>query len=98
MCGALGSLLWMIGLICRDVRTSPPQKLEKQTLIPVILHRHRQRDSRPMFTLSADSLDRGYQAILHHGYSDFFPEPPEFEAVKKGWDKLRTILGNIDLT
>jgi hypothetical protein len=53
---------------------------------------------KPMFKLSADSLDRGYQAVLHHGYSDFFPEPPEFEAVKKGWDKLRTILGGIDLT
>jgi hypothetical protein len=51
-----------------------------------------------MFTLSQDSLDRGYQAILYHGYSDFFPEPPEFDAVKKGWDKLRTILGSIDLT
>jgi len=48
-----------------------------------------------MFKLSADSLDQGYQAILHHGYSDFFPEPPEFEAVKKGWDKLRTIPGGM---
>jgi len=51
-----------------------------------------------MFTLSEESLQRGYDAIIHHGYSDFFPEPPEFAAVTKGWDKLRPFLAGFDLT
>ncbi len=50
-----------------------------------------------MFTLSEASLQRGYDAILHHGYSDFFPPPPEFEAVKKGWSTLKLDLTKIDL-
>src|SRR5579872_3088689 len=50
-----------------------------------------------MFRLSDASLQRGYEAILHHGYSDFFPAPPEFEAVQKGWQKLKADLAAIDL-
>lgn len=50
-----------------------------------------------MFKLSEASLRRGYDAILYHGYSDFFPSPPEFDAVKKGWGELRPKLAAIDL-
>jgi Reverse transcriptase (RNA-dependent DNA polymerase) len=51
-----------------------------------------------MFTLSEASLQRGYEAILHHGYSDFFPAPPEFDVVSKGWSKLKPELAATDLT
>jgi hypothetical protein len=51
-----------------------------------------------MFTLGEASLQRGYDAILYHGYSDFFPEPPELAAVKKGWASLRSELSKLDLS
>lgn len=51
-----------------------------------------------MFTLSEKSLQRGFDAIAHHGYSDFFPDPPEWDAVAKGWTELRGLLSKIDLT
>jgi hypothetical protein len=58
----------------------------------------RREESSIMFTLGEGSLQRGYEAILYHGYSDFFPEPPEFDAVRKGWDTLRPFLAGLDLT
>src|SRR5689334_1580629 len=50
-----------------------------------------------MFKLTEASLQRGYDAILHHGYSDFFPPPAEFEIIKSGWAALKVELANIDL-
>jgi len=50
-----------------------------------------------VFTLDEDSLQQGFDTIVHHGYSDFFPEPPEWKAVQSGWKELRSALSKIDL-
>lgn len=50
-----------------------------------------------MFHLSEQSLQRGFETIQHHGYSDFFPSPPEWAAVEAGWQELRRMLADIDL-
>jgi len=50
-----------------------------------------------MLKLSESSLDRALEAIAHHGYGDFFPEPPELELTKANWPDLRSYLAAIDL-
>lgn len=49
------------------------------------------------FFLDEKTLDWGFDAILHHGYGDFFPDPPEWTVVEKNWPELRTVLTKIDL-
>jgi hypothetical protein len=50
-----------------------------------------------LFHLSDTSIQNGFETIKHHGYSDFFPAPPEWDAVEAGWSELKPILANIDL-
>ena len=35
-----------------------------------------------MFILTVDSLDSALKALGHHGYGDFFPEPPEMVSLR----------------
>lgn len=50
-----------------------------------------------MFRLSEASIQNGFETIKHHGYSDFFPTPPEWAAVEAGWNELKPMLAQIDL-
>jgi len=50
-----------------------------------------------LFQLSEQSLQRGFETIQHHGYSDFFPSPPEWAVVEAGWQELRPKLAELDL-
>jgi hypothetical protein len=50
-----------------------------------------------LFHLSDASIQNGFETIKHHGYSDFFPTPPEWAAVEAGWSELKPLLANIDL-
>ncbi len=50
-----------------------------------------------MVKLNKALLKRGLAAILTHGYSDFFPVPPELEIVRKNWNELSSELAEIDL-
>jgi hypothetical protein len=50
-----------------------------------------------MLKLTVDELDAGLAAIQNHGYSDFFPEPPEFKVLIKFWPEFRQHLADIDL-
>ncbi|MBB5062785.1 TIR domain-containing protein [Granulicella mallensis] len=49
------------------------------------------------FCLSEETLDSAFNAILHHGYGDFFPDPPEWAVVESDWTELRTLLTKVDL-
>ena len=44
-----------------------------------------------------DELEAGLNAIKHHGYSDFFPMPPEFDVVVNSWSAFKTYLADQDL-
>lgn len=50
-----------------------------------------------MVKLNKTLLKRGLAAILTHGYTDFFPTPPELEIVRKNWNELSRELADIDL-
>ena len=50
-----------------------------------------------MLRLSSDQLDHALNAILIHGYGDFFPEPPELSLLVDNWEKLRDELAKLDL-
>lgn len=50
-----------------------------------------------MIKLNRTLLKRGLAATLAHGYSDFFPVPPELEVVRKNWGELSLELADIDL-
>src|SRR5207248_6001561 len=50
-----------------------------------------------MLKLSESELDAGLAAIQYHGYSDFFPEPPEFEVLVKSWSQFKKYLADLDL-
>src|SRR5438309_1439763 len=50
-----------------------------------------------MLKLNKNLLQRGLAATLGHGYTDFFPEPPELPVVKKNWARLGPELADIDL-
>jgi hypothetical protein len=50
-----------------------------------------------MLKLSEASLDLALAAIDHHGYGDFFPEPPELGIARSHWDELRPYLADLDL-
>jgi len=50
-----------------------------------------------MVKLSEASLDLALAAIGHHGYGDFFPEPPELGIARSHWNDLRPYLADVDL-
>lgn len=50
-----------------------------------------------MFKLSESELQIGFEAIEHHGYSAFFPDPPEWIEVQTHWLELRKELSDLDL-
>jgi hypothetical protein len=54
-------------------------------------------DRSGVFCLDEKALDCGFHAIQHHGYGDFFPDPPEWDIVQRNWPELRSLLAKIDL-
>jgi hypothetical protein len=50
-----------------------------------------------MLKLTEDEFEAGLDAIKHHGYSDFFPTPPEFDVVVKSWAGFKKYLADLDL-
>ena len=50
-----------------------------------------------MLKLSETELDHAMGAIQHHGYGDFFPNPPEWDVLVSNWPEVRTELAQIDL-
>ncbi|HVA18038.1 MAG TPA: RNA-directed DNA polymerase [Candidatus Dormibacteraeota bacterium] len=50
-----------------------------------------------MLSLTEAELDTGLAAIKFHGYSDFFPTPPEFNILLNNWPAFRTYLAGLDL-
>lgn len=50
-----------------------------------------------MFKLTETQLDRAVNAIQHHTYGSFFPNPPELAVVLSNWPAIRTDLASIDL-
>ena len=50
-----------------------------------------------MIKLSAKLLDLAVNAIVTHGYGDFFPDPPELNVVLANWDDVRAELSELDL-
>lgn len=50
-----------------------------------------------MLKLTDSELDNALAAINAHGYSDFFPEPPEFRLLTASWPEIRRELSNQDL-
>jgi hypothetical protein len=49
------------------------------------------------FYLNAAELDAALNAISFHGYSDFFPNPPEFTVLKEKWPLFRDHLATLNL-
>ena len=50
-----------------------------------------------MISLSEKELDLGLEILKWHGYGDFFPKPPEFDILSKGWASFRKHLSTLDL-
>jgi hypothetical protein len=50
-----------------------------------------------MLRLLPDQLDHALNAVLLHGYGDFFPEPPELSLLVDNWKDFRDELANVDL-
>jgi hypothetical protein len=50
-----------------------------------------------MVSLTVDSLDSALKALRHHGYGDFFLEPPEMELIVANWPTIRQYLTSLDL-
>ncbi len=50
-----------------------------------------------MLKLTDAELDAGLAAIQHHGYSDFFPKPPEFDVILDSWPHFKKHLADVDL-
>jgi hypothetical protein len=50
-----------------------------------------------MFKLTPDSLDNALKALQHHGYGDFFPEPPEMDLLAANWATIQQDLSSVDL-
>jgi hypothetical protein len=50
-----------------------------------------------MLKLTEDELDAGLTAIKYHGYSDFFPTPPEFDVLVNSWPQFKKYLADVDL-
>jgi hypothetical protein len=50
-----------------------------------------------MLKLDEALLDLALEAVVNHGYGDFFPDPTELGIVIANWDTLRPILAEFDL-
>ena len=50
-----------------------------------------------MLRLSETELDNALAAVEHHGYGDFFPDPPELSLLRANWASIRPELSQIDL-
>ena len=50
-----------------------------------------------MLKLGETELDNAMGAIQHHGYGDFFPNPPEWDLLVSHWPQVRTELAQVDL-
>jgi hypothetical protein len=50
-----------------------------------------------MLKLTDADLEAGLAAIQHHGYSDFFPKPPEFDVLVNQWTQFKKYLADVDL-
>ena len=50
-----------------------------------------------MLRLDEPLLNLALEAVVNHGYGDFFPEPTELGIVIENWDSLRPILADFDL-
>jgi hypothetical protein len=50
-----------------------------------------------MLRLSPNELDLALNAVLLHGYGDFFPEPPELQLLIENWKDFRNELAQVDL-
>lgn len=49
------------------------------------------------FYLTPTELDASLNAIIFHGYSDFFPGPPEFKILNEKWPIFRDYLAGVNL-
>jgi len=47
--------------------------------------------------ISADELNDSLDYLEQTGFSDFFPEPFEIDAIRHSWPRIRSILEGIDL-
>src|ERR1019366_10516360 len=50
-----------------------------------------------MLHLTTDQLDSALNAVLAHGYGDFFPDPPELSLLVNKWEGIRDELSKVDL-
>jgi hypothetical protein len=50
-----------------------------------------------MLKLDEGLLELALNAVAHHGYGDFFPEPTELGIVMANWEELRPFLAGVDL-
>ena len=50
-----------------------------------------------MLQLDEELLELALNAVVHHGYGDFFPEPTELAIAIANWDQLRPFLAALDL-
>jgi hypothetical protein len=54
--------------------------------------------TRKPLALSGQQLDRALQAIKFHGYTDFFPSPPELDIIAAHWTEYKSLLISMDLS
>jgi hypothetical protein len=47
--------------------------------------------------LPEDLLQNAFAAVEHHGFGDFFPEPPEWRIAREHWASIKPILADLDL-
>lgn len=50
-----------------------------------------------MLYLTTDQLNSALNAVLAHGYGDFFPDPPELSLLVNNWEGIRDELAKLDL-
>ncbi len=50
-----------------------------------------------MLKLTDAELEAGLAAVQYHGYSDFFPKPPEFDVLVNSWPQFKKHLLDLDL-
>jgi hypothetical protein len=50
------------------------------------------------FHLTGQQLDRALAALKFHGYTDFFPPPPELDIIEKHWVEYKDLVCGINLS
>jgi hypothetical protein len=48
--------------------------------------------------LTGQQLDRALGALQFHGYTDFFPPPPELDIIEKNWTEYKDFVCDLDLS